>query len=78
MQPLELAAWFEEKKASQEKLADYVESAAIYLGTPGNTVAGWIKKKRDEENKKPPKYKEGQTANGGKLIFKGGAWRDNT
>ncbi|MCP4140743.1 MAG: hypothetical protein GY755_10715 [Chloroflexi bacterium] len=78
LQPLELAAWFEEKKASQEKLADYVESAAIYLGTPGNTVAGWIKKKRDEENKKPPKYKEGQTANGGKLIFKGGAWRDNT
>lgn len=48
LQPKELADWMEEKKKTQEKLADYIESAAIYLGTPGNTVAGWIEKKRDE------------------------------
>jgi hypothetical protein len=36
------------RKEAQEKLADYIESAAIYLGTPGNTVAGWIEKKRNQ------------------------------
>jgi len=42
----ELREWMVEKKGVQEKLADYLESAAIYLGTPGNTKVGWIKKKK--------------------------------
>lgn len=44
-----LKKWLQDKKAAQEKLADYIESAAIYLGTPGNTVTGWMEKKRSEQ-----------------------------
>ncbi|GAF84393.1 unnamed protein product, partial [marine sediment metagenome] len=44
----ELREWMVEKKGVQEKLADYLESAAIYLGTPGNTKVGWLKKKKME------------------------------
>jgi hypothetical protein len=47
----QLREWLVEKKESQEKLADYLESAAIYLGTPGNTKVGWIKKKKMEREK---------------------------
>ncbi|MEH6451279.1 MAG: hypothetical protein V7765_21640, partial [Oleispira sp.] len=48
----ELREWLVEKKEVQEKLSDYLESAAIYLGTPGNTKVGWIKKKKlDRSNK---------------------------
>ncbi len=46
----ELREWMVEKKGVQEKLADYLESAAIYLGTPGNTKVGWLKKKRLERS----------------------------
>lgn len=45
----DLKDWLIEKKAAQEKMADYLESAAIYLGTPGNTKVGWLKKKRLEQ-----------------------------
>lgn len=45
----ELKNWLTEKKAAQEKLADYLESAAIFLGTPGNTHSDWLKKKRSEQ-----------------------------
>lgn len=37
-----LKDWIMRKKAAQEKLAAYLEQAAIFLGTPGNTVKGWI------------------------------------
>lgn len=43
----ELKQWLIEKRNAQEKLADYVESAAIFLGTPGNTVPDWIAKQRE-------------------------------
>ena len=83
LQPAELAGWLEEKKKAQEKLSDTLESAAIYLGTPGNTVSGWIKKNKVAKAQKKaapmqPQYKEGQTAtvNGKPLIFTGGQWRD--
>lgn len=38
----ELIDWLERKKASQEKLADYLADAAQFLGRPGNTVADWM------------------------------------
>jgi hypothetical protein len=41
----QLIQWLEQKASAQEKLADYVESAAIYLGTPGNTIAGWLQER---------------------------------
>jgi len=46
-----LREWLVEKRQAQEKLSDYLESAAIYLGTPGNTKAGWLKKKKLERSK---------------------------
>ena len=46
----ELKDWLIEKKQSQEKLSDYLEAAAIFLGTPGNTIPDWIKEQR-EQNK---------------------------
>jgi len=58
----ELKEWMIEKRDVQQKLADYLESAAIYLGTPGNTKVGWLKKKKidrrqakqaQEQNKAP-------------------------
>jgi hypothetical protein len=52
LQPEELAQWFERKRDVQEKLIDYLESAAIYLGTPGNTTKGWIEKKRNQQTLK--------------------------
>ena len=42
----DLKDWLIEKKNAQEKLADYLEGAAIYLGTPGNTHASFLKSKR--------------------------------
>lgn len=43
-----LREWLIQKRDAQEKLSDYLESAAIYLGTPGNTKSGWFKKKKME------------------------------
>lgn len=38
----DLKQWLVSKKAAQEKAADALRTAAIYLGTPGNTLAGWL------------------------------------
>jgi len=46
LQGAELRSWLVEKRDAQEKLADYIEAASIYLGTPGNTVAGWVERQR--------------------------------
>lgn len=42
LKPPALRQWLVEKKAAQEKLADYLQDVSIFLGTPGNTVAGWL------------------------------------
>lgn len=76
----ELRKWLVAKKESQEKLADYIEASAIYLGTPGNTVAGWVKKQRDKrlaEQEGAVLYQEGQTATGPggeRMVFTNGKW----
>lgn len=41
----ELKEWLLAKKAAQEKAAEALRAAAIYLGTPGNTLAGWLESK---------------------------------
>ena len=70
-----------QRKAAQEKLSDYIESAAIFLGTPGNTVAGWMKQqrtKRLEGQGEAGGYQEGQTATGpggAQMVFENGTWR---
>jgi hypothetical protein len=43
----ELRAWLVRKKAAQEKLSQELESAAIYLGKPGNTPAGYLEFRRN-------------------------------
>lgn len=41
-----LKEWLQRKKESQTKLINYLEDAAIYLGTPGNTVADFLAEKK--------------------------------
>lgn len=48
LQGPELKNWLIKKRDAQQKLADYIEDSAIFLGTPGNTVAEWHKMKREE------------------------------
>lgn len=43
----DLVEWLESRKESQQKLARYLEEAAQFLGTPGNTVAGFMRMKRE-------------------------------
>jgi hypothetical protein len=40
-----LKDWLQAKKDSQTKLAEYLQEAAIYLGTPGNTIAKFLAEK---------------------------------
>ncbi len=38
----QLKEWLVQKRAAQEKAAKARRAAAIYLGTPGNTLKGWL------------------------------------
>ena len=44
--PKELKQFLIKKKQAQKKLADELKGAAIYLGKPGNTPAGWLESKQ--------------------------------
>lgn len=39
----ELLKWIRDKKEAQRKLSNYLKQASIFLGTPPNTVADWLK-----------------------------------
>jgi hypothetical protein len=56
MRPQELKVWLQQKRDAQEKLAAYLEQAAIFLGTPGNTVKDWIELQRARQRgtQQPP------------------------
>ncbi len=41
-----LKEWLQKKKQSQEKLANYLEDAAMFLGRPGNTVADFLERQK--------------------------------
>jgi hypothetical protein len=41
----DLRKWLVDKKAAQTKAAEALRAAAIYLGTPGNTLAKWLESK---------------------------------
>jgi len=43
----ELRDWLVRKKSAQLKLSNYLQNTAIFLGTPGNTVAKWMQTQRD-------------------------------
>jgi hypothetical protein len=46
MKPEDLRVWVQDKRAAQVKLKNYLEEAATYLGTPGNTVAKFMAEKK--------------------------------
>jgi len=48
LKPAELKEWLQGKRNAQEKLADYLESAVIHLGTPGNTHSTWLQYQKDK------------------------------
>jgi len=43
----ELLEWLTAKRNAQTKLADYLQDVAIFLGTPGNTIADWVKVQKE-------------------------------
>lgn len=47
LEPAELRKWVADKKAAQEKLSRELELAASYLGTPGNTIPGYLEMMRN-------------------------------
>lgn len=53
MSPKDLRAWMVKKKSAQQKLAQELEDAAIYLGKPGNTPAGYLEFKRNQQQPSP-------------------------
>jgi len=44
-----LRGWLKEKRDAQIKLIDYLNDAAVFMGTPGNTIADFINKQKSEE-----------------------------
>lgn len=50
----DLKQWMIEKRDAQKKLASNLEEAALFLSEPGNTVADFIKIKKQEEKEKQP------------------------
>ncbi len=64
LNPQKLKAWLQRKMAAQGKLRDYLGEAAMYLGTPGNTVGSWIKeqKKRQEIRNMSPEERAAYAA----------------
>lgn len=46
LKPADLRKWVKDKREAQVKLQDYLEEAATYLGTPGNTVASFMAEKK--------------------------------
>lgn len=44
----ELKQWLIDKREAQQKLANYLEEAAIFLGEPGNTVGDWMEIQREK------------------------------
>lgn len=51
LQPQDLKSWLVRRRDAQTKLADELENAAIYLGTPGNTPAGYLEMRRNQTGK---------------------------
>lgn len=49
----ELLSWMTEKRDAQMKVAANLEEAAIFLGEPGNTVADFIKLKKQKRDAPP-------------------------
>ena len=65
LQPPQLRKWLVEKKTAQQKLAAYLNEAAIYLGQPGNTPASWAQMQKAKMDDKGGSGGNTGTATGG-------------
>ncbi len=66
-----LRDWLERKRDAQRKLADYITEAAIFMGTPGNTMSGFLRNKKQQLQPKEDVAVEQQPAAPGKIKFLG-------
>jgi hypothetical protein len=63
LEPAELKDWLVEKRDAQQKLSNYLGDVAVFLGTPGNTVADWVSAQRELRASQPaPESAETQAA----------------
>jgi hypothetical protein len=63
LEPAELKDWLVEKRDAQQKLSNYLGDVAVFLGTPGNTVADWVSAQRELRASQPaPEAAEAQSA----------------
>lgn len=53
MKGQDLLNWIQDRKAAQQKLANYLENAAIYLGEPGHTLADFRKMMKEKKGQSP-------------------------
>jgi hypothetical protein len=58
LEPAELRDWLIEKRDAQQKLANYLGDVAVFLGTPGNTVADWVSAQRELRASQPAPEQE--------------------
>lgn len=47
-----LRQWLTAKKSAQQKLSNYLQNAAVFLGTPGNTIAKWVAIQQKAQSKR--------------------------
>ncbi len=55
---IELTKWMEEKRNAQSKLIDYYQKSAEFLGTPGNTMAQFLKMQKNSQQQTPQQFLE--------------------
>jgi len=48
----DLRDWLTRKRDAQRKLSDYITEAAIFMGTPGNTMSGFLQSKKQQQQPK--------------------------
>ena len=69
LDPIPLRKWIVEKKNAQIKLKDYLTNAAIFMGTPGNTRAGWMDSQRVLQSRRDDSGDQGGETPGTFLGF---------
>lgn len=57
-----LVKWLEQKRDAQAKLIDYLNEAAIFLGTPGNSVAGYLQQQKESQGQSANKVDTPESA----------------
>ena len=54
----DLKQWLTNRMSAQEKLSNYLNEAAIFLGTPGNTIADFMQQKKKAQELNPEEQAE--------------------